>query len=295
MGAGAIGSLFGGILAKNNNVTLIGRKPHIDLIKKNGLTIKGKTNLKIKIPAETTVNKINFSPDLILLTVKSYDTEKTIEQIKKIMNKQTIVLSLQNGLGNIEKIQKKINKNQIFIGVTTHGAFFEKPGVIKHTGVGHTIIGSKQNTIDKIKEITEIFNNAGIQTTTTNDIIKEIWVKTIINSSINPLTSFFQCRNGHLLRNPILENIVEKICYESTKVAKHEGIQVSYDDMTQKTKQVIRDTADNFSSMLQSLQKNKQTEIDSINGEIIKHGKKHNAEIFLNEILLKLIKEKKGF
>jgi 2-dehydropantoate 2-reductase len=259
-----------------------------------GLTIKGKTILKIKTPAETTINKINFSPDLILLTVKSYDTEKTMEQIKKITSKKTIVLSLQNGLGNIEKIQKQINKKQIFMGVTTHGAFMEKPGVIKHTGTGYTIIGSKKNTT-KTKEIQEVFNNSGIQTTMTQDIVKEIWVKTIINSSINPLTAYFECKNGYLLRNPVLGKIVEKICYESTRVAKYEGIQVSYDDMIQKTKQVMQDTADNFSSMLQSLQKNKQTEIDSINGEIIQHGRKHNDEIFLNEILFKLIKEKKVF
>ncbi|RLF35782.1 MAG: 2-dehydropantoate 2-reductase, partial [Thermoplasmata archaeon] len=105
-------------------------------------------------------------------------------------------------------------------------------------------------------------------------------------SSINPLTGLFQCKNGYLLENPVLESIVEKICMESTMVAVMEGIKLSTHEMFEKTMQVVRDTKENFSSMLQSIQKGKPTEIDSINGKIVELAKKHRISVPLNEILL---------
>ena len=123
-GAGSIGSFIGGVLSKNNDVILIGRKPHVNSIKENGLTIQGKTKLNIKLKAEDDIGKTNLSPDLLILTVKSYDTENAIKEAKKIINKNTLVLSFQNGLDNIEKIKKHVNENQILVGITTHGCIF---------------------------------------------------------------------------------------------------------------------------------------------------------------------------
>ena len=114
-GAGAIGSLIGAKLSKNNFVILHGRKSHIDKIKKDGLKIIGKTIFNKKIPATSSVNEINIKPDLIILTVKSYDTEKAVKQINKIIGKNTIILTIQNGLDNIDIIKKWINNNQIII------------------------------------------------------------------------------------------------------------------------------------------------------------------------------------
>ena len=290
-GAGAIGSLFGGYLSKRNNVLLIGRKSHVSKIKKSGLLIDGKTNLNVKLDSATSVNNISISPDLIILTVKSYDTSSAIKQVRKIMNNKTIVLSLQNGLGNIDKIKKIVNSKKIIAGVTTQGAFFSGPGHIKHTGNGTTIIGELNG--DKTKRINNIvnaFNEVGIKTLYSNNITKEIWIKGIINSSINPLTTIFQCKNGYLLKNPILENLTEKICEESTNIANAYEVNLSYNKMINKTKKVIRNTSENFSSMLQSYNKGKKTEIESINGELIKIGVKQKIDTSLNETLVYSIK-----
>ena len=124
MGAGAIGSLFGGLLSKKNNVILIGRSPHVNAIRKNGLNIEDKTTLNVKIPAQDTINKVMLSPDLLILTVKSFDTRFAINQAIQIIDNDTIILSLQNGLDNIDKIKKVVDINQIIAGITTHGAFF---------------------------------------------------------------------------------------------------------------------------------------------------------------------------
>jgi len=291
LGAGAIGSLFGALLSKKNNVLLVGRTPHVHAIKENGLKIKGRTNLTVKIPAEDSIDKVTTSPDLLILTVKSYDTEPAIKQAKKIINDDAMILSLQNGLDNTAKIEKIVNRKNIVAGVTTHGVFFSRSGVIKHTGKGKTILGELDGKkSERLKHITSVFNEANIETTISTDIIKEIWTKAIINSSINPLTTFLQCKNGYLLENLLLENIVEKICMESTMIANKEGIRLSYQDIYKKTREVIQNTSENYSSMLQSFKRGKKTEIESINGRIVDIGRKHGIEPLMNEILVYLVK-----
>jgi 2-dehydropantoate 2-reductase len=292
-GAGAIGSLFGGLLSKKNNVILIGRKPHVYAIKKNGLIIQGKTKLNIEIPADVSIDDFSLIPDLLILTVKSYDTENAIKEAKPFIKSDTVVMSLQNGLDNIEKIEKHIIKENIIVGITTNGAVFSKPGIIVHTGIGKTTLG--ELTCEKTKRITKIvdtFNKSGVKTTINNDILSEIWIKAIINSSINPLSTLIECKNGYLLKNPVLERIVEKICEESTDIANLNGINVSYDDMIERTKKVIKDTAENYSSMLQSFQQGKQTEIDSINCRLVEIGKKRGMEPLMNELLVYNVKSK---
>ena len=292
IGAGAIGSLFGALLSKNNNVELVGRKAHVYMINKKGLKIQGKTKLKIKINAFENMEKISFIPDLLIISVKSYDTEKAILDIKPLIGDKTLIMSLQNGLDNIDKIKKIIEPRKILACITTHGAYYSKPGLIIHTGIGKTIIGSLNfKKSQKIQNIIKNFNNSGIKTTINNNITSEIYIKAIINSSINPLTTFFECKNGYLLKNPILINLVEQICYESTNIANYYGIAIENDKMFKRTKDVISHTADNYSSMLQSIQKDKKTEIDSINGKLVEIGKKHGCNTFLNEIMIYSIKK----
>ena len=286
-GAGAIGSLFGAYLSKNNNVLLIGRKSHVCAIKKKGLKIDGKKKIKVKINAEESVDNLTFKPDLFVLTVKSYDTESAIKQAKKIINENTTVLSLQNGLDNIDRIKKYIKAEKIIAGVTTHGAFFSEPGLIRHTGIGITVVGELNNKkTNRINVIKNNFNKCGIETTISKNIFEELWYKAIINSSINPLTTIFRCKNGYLLKNPILKKLTGKICEESTRIGNSEGFDVSYKNVLEKTFDVIKKTSDNYSSMLQSIKKGSKTEIGSINGKLVEYGKKNNVETFLNEVLI---------
>ncbi len=288
-GAGAIGSLFGGILAKNNNVVLIGRKNHVEQIRKKGLRIKGKTNLNVKVLAFEKVEDILFSPDLIIISVKSYDTENAVNEIKKIIGKNTFVMSLQNGLDNIEKIEKIVDKKKLFVCITTHGSVFSKPGVIIHTGIGKTKIGAIVKNLFDENRFVEMFNKSGINTVISDDIMYDIWAKGVVNSSINPLTCFFKCKNGYILKNPILEKLMEQVCYESVSVANACGFSLVYEDSLNLTKEVISDTSENFSSMLQSIQNGCKTEIDSINGFIVKAGKNFGLDVTLNEVIVYVI------
>ena len=290
MGAGAIGSLFGGLLSEHNDVVLVGRKPHVEAINKKGLSIDGKTKLSVKISAVESVNKISFIPDFLILSVKSFGTETAMKEAKKIMGESTVVISIQNGLDNVEKISKYLPRNRIFVCITTHGVVFSKPGSIIHTGVGKTTIGvlSGKKTME-LTAIIEEFNTSGIKTNYSKDIVRDIWIKAIVNSSINPLTTIFQCSNNYLLKNPILEKIVEKICEESTNIANSENLNLSYNEMIKKTKEVINETSENKSSMLQSFLQGKKTEINSINGMLLKIARKNNVESMLNEVLVNVV------
>ena len=110
-GAGAIGSLFGALLSEKNNVTLYGRKPHVDIIKNKGLRITGKTIFNKKMTATSNIKEIKPDIDLIIIAVKSYDTVKSLKTIKKIIKDHTIIITIQNGLDNISKIQESIDQN----------------------------------------------------------------------------------------------------------------------------------------------------------------------------------------
>ena len=291
-GAGAIGSLFGGFLSTQHNVILIGRKPHITAIQRNGLQIYGETDLQIKLPAVDEITNINEKIDVLLLTVKSYDTKEAIQQAHKIITNNTIVLSLQNGLNNIETIKNVVPENQIIAGVTTHGVVFQKPGVIHHTGKGTTVIGAIDTSQKPmVTNIARLFSTVGITTTISNDIYQEIWKKAIINSSINPLTTIFSCKNGYLKKNKILEHIVKKICIESTQVAQAQGIILTEEEMISDTFEVVTKTADNFSSMYQSVLKGSRTEINEINGKIMEYGTEKKVDTPLNSVLVTFIKQ----
>ena len=292
LGAGAIGSLFGALLSKHHNVLLLGRKPHVSAIQSNGLQIQGKTIFHDTISATDTVKDVFFNVDLLILTVKSYDTIKAIKQAKPIISKNTIILTFQNGLDNIEKIQSVISNNQILAGITTHGAVFKSPGVVNHTGIGRTIIGELDGTeIKRLKNIVGLFDKANIQVKISHDILKDIWQKAIINSSINPLTAIFQCKNGYLIENPVLFHLVSCLCEESTNVAKSMGYTFTKKHMFEQTIQVINETSNNNSSMLQSVERKSQTEIDSINGKILTFGRKNNISVLLNEAVCFIIKQ----
>jgi len=186
LGAGAIGSLFGALLSKKNNVMLIGRPPHVNAIRKGSLKIEGKTQFNKKVPATHSIDGIENPSDLLILTVKSYDTEVALKKARKIIGRNTAILSFQNGLDNIDKIGKIVDRKQTIAGVTTHGSIFPEPGLIKHTGKGKTVLGELDGRkTERIENIVDIFNEAGIETTISKNIVKEMWAKAIVNSSIN--------------------------------------------------------------------------------------------------------------
>ncbi|MHC1566804.1 MAG: ketopantoate reductase family protein [Candidatus Syntropharchaeia archaeon] len=288
MGAGALGSLFGGLLADSGyDVILVGRKKHVDAINKNGLRISGLTDKIIDVKASTTP----VDADLILFTVKSYDTEKAARELR--IEKDTTVLSLQNGMGNEEKIASIIGEEHVLGGITSYGALFVEPGHIKHTGIADTFIGELNGEItQRAKKICEMFKNAGIKTEITDNIREKIWEKLVINVGINAPTSICRIKNGMLLEIPEMKWIMEKAVEEAVEVAKRMGIKIT--NPLEKVIDVATKTRENESSMLQDIKKGKRTEIDAINGIIVELGEKFGIPTPVNRTLFSLVKGIEG-
>jgi 2-dehydropantoate 2-reductase len=285
-----MGSFLAGMLAPEHDVTLYGRGSNIKVIGKEGIKITGKTEKDVKPKTLTPHDSVaEFTFDLIILTVKAYDTYSAMETLRLVKG-DVPVLSLQNGLDNEVKIANPIGIDRTLGGVTSHGVTFVKPGHIQHAGTGETIIGEMEGQeTDRVKEIASAFSSCGIETSVSQNIRTEIWTKGIVNAGINPLTALTGLKNGFLLTIPVLTRLLEKTCMECVQVARAQGFDLNEIEMIKKTKKVARLTADNKSSMLQDIEKNRRTEIDSINGRIAKIGKKRAISTPLNSTLVGLI------
>ncbi len=264
-GAGAMGSLIGGLLAQENNVTFIGRRAHMAAIRKSGLRITGKTELglpKKAILAYETVEPLKKGcgpPELVLVTVKSYDTAGIIPELKEIVGPETVLCSIQNGLDNEELLRAAFPNNVVIGSTICHGVTHEKPGMVYHAGYGDTVVGSFEPENAKIaKGIAKMLIDAGVETQVTDNIWSELWIKVAINASINPITAITGLKNGWLLREPGLEMILEETCNEVIQVAKKSGVELPSGpegDVLGRTKHVVERTSDNKSSMLQDIEK----------------------------------------
>ena len=289
-GAGALGSFFGGMLSKRHDVLLVGRKEHVDAINGNGLRIEGKTDF-VAFPEASISMEAGDDADLVILTVKAYDTEEAAEEIAGRC--YAPVLSLQNGLGNEETIAKIAGSGRAIGGVTTHGVRYVAPGVVEHTGVGETVIGEMDGSVsDRVKKFADMMTECGIRTNVSENIKKEIWRKAIVNSAINPLTAILGCRNGYLLKNEHARKLMEEICMEGMAVSKSIGIDV--DNAVEKAEEVARLTSENQSSMLQSLLRHKKTEIEFINGKIVGIGRKERVETPVNSAIVEIVRAMEG-
>ena len=289
MGAGAIGSLFGGYLAKaGNDVILVGRDQHVKAIKKNGLIIRDGVEYVVKVKAVTSLDQVGASLDLILLTVKAYDTRQAVLEIHELIGDKTTLLCLQNGLGT-DEIASAILKNTLR-GVTSNGSLFLKNGFISHTGRGDTIIGKRDGSItQKMKMIAETFTKAGLNTRITKNIQGVVWTKTLVNSGINPFGALTRMKNGELIHVPSLKELIIRTIKEGINVAKKMGITLEEDPVSLTIKTAEK-TANNRNSMLQDIMRNKRTEIDFINGAISDHGRRNRVPTPINDVLTGLIK-----
>ena len=286
-GAGALGSFVGGMLSRECDVVLVARRDHVEMTNSKGLAIEGKTNFTAHVRAFEDIPDEEFN--LVLITVKSYDTVKAIEKLSGKVDENTLMLSLQNGLGNLDAISQHFKR--VIGGSTSHGITFVEPGRIRHAGLGDTTLGNFKGVEDKdLEEICRIFKASGIETKTSGNILAEIWAKAIVNASINPLTAITRLRNGSLLKVEILEEIMANACKETVAVAKSCGIELPPYDLLEKTRNVARMTSDNKSSMLQDVENGKRTEIESITGVFIELGKKNDIPTPTNNTLYGLVK-----
>lgn len=293
IGAGALGSLFGGLLAEAGREVWLYNPhfvEHIERINAEGLVIEEEgRERRVKIKATTKIEDIGVA-DLVALFVKAPDTEEAIKGALPTIGRDTWVLSLQNGLGIAEEIAKWVDKARILRGITTLGSTLVGPGKIVHAGKGDTVIGRVRG--GEVHEIINAFNEAGIRTLYDPDVERLVWEKLLINLGINALTAVFNVRNGELVRDRDLREVMREVIEEGVEVACRHGLGFSPDEVIAKAEDVCRLTGDNISSMLQDIRRGRRTEIDYINGAIVREGERLGVGTPLNRLLTKLVKVK---
>lgn len=294
VGSGALGCLIAGFLkykAKEDVWIYERRKDRARKLSEDGIKIEGASgHITAKITAVFDPRELG-AVDLVILCVKSYSTEDACRDIKEIFGDSTSVLTLQNGIGNVQVLNDYFGPDRVIVGVTNHGATLLGIGHVRHAGKGDTVIGKADGRVlGDIRSIAALLTRAGFETKVSKDINSAIWSKLIINVGINALTAITRLHNGGLVEHEETRQILALAVQEASKVVKRKRIKLAYDDPIQKVESVCKATAGNVSSMLQDILNRKRTEIDFINGAIIRQGKALGIPTPVNHVLTGLVK-----
>jgi len=282
LGSGAVGSTYGALLSKKEDVTLIGRKAHVDAINSSGLFLYGEFEGKYDVKADTEIREIP-SKSLVILSTKVTGSEKAVEGIRHLVKKDTIVLLVQNGVGIQEIVRKILPDHEVIRAVVTLGAEFLEPGKISNVVLIRIDLEKSKSS----EKIARLLKDCGLVAEISNNINMQVWTKLTINSVLNPLTAIFQVTGNEIITDslkPVRYGIVD----ECLEVAEAEGIEI-YPAI----KEMIDAGVSNFfnySSMCQDMIKRKKTEIDFLNGKVVELGKKHDIPTPFNELIVAFIK-----
>jgi len=290
-----MGCLYGAKLSlvpENKIVLLAARTEYVDAVNSHGVLMEsdGVFTRYDNLNASTDASSAGHA-DLAIIFVKSHSTKRAVENHIAVFGPETAVLTLQNGLGNVELICEVIGSKNVVAGTTAHGATALEPGKIRHAGIGKSVIGELDGRqTERIKKICDVFNKAGLETAVSDDVLSVIWGKLLVNVGINALTGITKLHNGELLEHPEITELLELAVAEGAAVAKAKGIKLAFDDPVSRTKEVCIATAKNKASMLQDILNHKKTEIDMINGAIVREGSKLGVATPVNSALTNLIK-----
>lgn len=292
IGPGAMGSLFGGLLTlANEELWLVGyREEQVEKICREGLVFEERGEVQT-IPMKATPDVRSVGKvDLVIFFVKTYDTERAVSDSLVLEKEETLFLTLQNGLGNEEALCKKIDPQKVILGITGHGSTLLRPGHIRHAGWGKTYIGERNHQItDRVNRIAQMFTKAGIETEVSSNIHDLIWEKLFMNVGINALTALTGFKNGQLLDYPETVRLMEALVAEAMEVAQRKGIRIEGNPI-EKVKRVAEATRENRSSMGQDFDRRRRTEIDAINGAIVREAENLGISVPYNRMVTDLIK-----
>lgn len=291
IGAGAMGCLFGGKLARQNEVWLVdGWEEHVQAIQQQGLFFihpDGREEI-IRVQATSDPAAVPLS-DLAIIFVKSYQTRWAAQQAVRVLAADALALTLQNGLGNAEIIAEVIGSERTVQGVTAHGATLLGPGRVRHAGTGPTHLAQPAHVVRPVQPIVDAFNAAGLDTTLSDNVEALVWGKLVINVGINALTALLRVPNGQLNRSPTAAGLMRQAVEEAAAVARARGIQLPYPDPPARVAEVAAATGTNRSSMLADVLRGAPTEIEVINGAIVHEGRRLGVPTPVNEVLYRLV------
>ena len=298
LGAGAVGCYYGGMLARAGHpVVLIGRPAHVEAIARDGLRFETKSfSENIKTEASTAAEAVRGAK-LVLFCVKSTDTETAAAQIAPHLDADAVVLNLQNGVDNGERIMARVKQTVIPAAVYV-ASEMAGPGHLKHHGRGDLMIGSIDGKVSSksLHDIKNQFEQAAIPVQVSDNVQGELWAKLVVNCAYNALSAITQLPYGKMIEGPGIRDTMRDVVEETLAVARASGIRMA-PDMLARTYKIAGAMPTQYSSTAQDLARGKPTEIDHLNGYVVRKGESLGIPTPANRALhalVKLIEQKRS-
>lgn len=295
LGAGALGCAIGGVLSEaGNEVWLINRNAaQVEAMNSRGLVLRDAgTDRTVAVRAATTAQSAGVV-ELVVVLVKSFDTRQAMEAAQSLIGPATVVLSLQNGLGHEDILAEIVGRERVLAGKTYAGG--------TQIGLGHVLVGTRgkdthigelDGTVsERVHRIAQVFNAAGLDTTVSDNIMGTIWDKLLINVATGALTGITRLTYGEMYQQPDLEACGVVAVAEAMAVAEASGIRLSITDPRDAWLKAGAGLPYEFkTSMLQSLEKGSVTEVDFVNGAVVRWGAKCGVPTPVNQTLVACLK-----
>ncbi len=289
MGAGAVGCYFGGMLARAGApVTLIGRRARVEAISRDGLFLDSiQFQQPVSVAAATQVDAARDA-ELVLFCVKTLDTETAAQALAPHVAAGAIVVSLQNGVDNAERIRRAAGIAAL-PAVVYVAASMIAPGRVKHVGRGDLIIGDAQRKED-VARVAEVFARAGVPCRISENIEGELWTKLIMNCAGNAVTALAHASYGAAARNEYTRKVIAAAAREGMEVARAAGVNLPPADLSAAGLKLAQDLGNATSSTAQDLARGKRTEMDALNGFLARRGEELGVATPVNQTLFALVK-----
>lgn len=303
MGAGAVGCYFGGMLSRaGHDVTLIARPEHVSAINAQGLHMDCLTFQEfVAVRASVELDAL-AQADLILFCVKSPDTLATIELIRPYLKPDTIILSLQNGVDNCERIRSVVD-NPVFPAVVYVATMMAGPGRLKHNGRGELVVGpwefkspqADARQLQMIEGVSELLTQSSIPCPVSSDVRRDLWFKFLVNCSYNAISAIGQIEYGKMVSVPSVKELIDTLADEVLAIAHHEKINITKQEATQANDMIANTMVTQRSSTAQDIARGKLTEIDFLNGLVVEKGRAYGIPTPANQSVYALVKMMEKF
>jgi 2-dehydropantoate 2-reductase len=294
VGAGAMGSLFGGRLEQAGAEVVLYDvfAEHVLAVRSKGLAIEDAATGAVTLcrPRATTDIAECRGADVLVIFVKSTATEDAARAFRDVAGPATIALTLQNGLGNEAILRKHFGPERTAAGVTSQGATFLEPGKVRHAGKGPTHLGMADGKNEKLAPLAELLGRAGFETHVEADVSGLVWSKLVVNVGINALTALVNQPNGRLLDAEETRALMADLVAEAVAVARARGVRLTYADPLATVMEVAKKTGANRSSMLQDFDRGRESEIEFINGAIVREASELGVPVPVNSAVTRLVR-----
>jgi 2-dehydropantoate 2-reductase len=292
IGAGNLGSVYGGNLARiGEQVTFIDIwQEHIQRIREQGLEVSNKNGAYTVRAGATTDPREAPQADVAIICVNAYSTSAAAETAALVLKKSGYVLTLQNGVGNIEILIDRLGADRVMAGLSFHSGDIQSPGRVSHTNSGSTFMGElNRSRTDRLGQLVEVMQNASLNPVIVDDIVVTIWSKFVHNCGINAICAIAGLRPGHIQEIPELDDFQARVIGETVALVRAKGIQLPDDDPVRTIKEYCANKFHRV-SMLQHLDRGQMTEIDALNGYVAAESARLGLPAPCNDALTRLMK-----